>query len=300
MLRRPFCPHPPQGITEKESEDLRGMFVHTNPVLLYTTVAVSALHMLFDVLAFKNDLSFWSSVDTMEGLSTRSLLLNEVMELVILLYLLEQESSWLVQIGSVLTLALGLFKIVKSRTVKKADQAKAKDGESLTDRYDRIAFQYLSPPLALLVVGYSAHSLVYGYHKGWYSWLLESLVALVYGGGFIVMTPQLFINYRLKSVAHLPWKFFMYKALNTFIDDLFAFIIKMPTLHRMSCFRDDIVFVVFLYQRWVYRVDMSRVNEFGHRGDGEPAEDDAAGSAADAAAGGTPSKAAKKKMKKTQ
>ena len=107
---------------------------------------------------------------------------------------------------------------------------------------------------------------------------------------------------RLKSVACLPWKFFMYKALNTFIDDLFAFIIKMPTLHRMSCFRgtmrtptptptsthppthartrkraplltpatwtDDIVFVVFLYQRWVYRVDMTRVNEFGHRGDG--------------------------------
>ena len=61
-----------------------------------------------------------------------------------------------------------------------------------------------------------------------------------------------------------------YKALNTFIDDLFAFIIKMPTLHRMSCFRDDLVFVVFLYQRWVYRVDNSRVNEFGHTG--EPAD----------------------------
>ena len=45
-----------------------------------------------------------------------------------------------------------------------------------------------------------------------YSWVLESLVALVYGCGFIVMTPQLFINWRLKSVAHLPWKFFMYKA----------------------------------------------------------------------------------------
>ena len=83
------------------------------------------------------------------------------------------------------------------------------------------------------------------------------------------MTPQLFINYRLKSVAHLPWKFFMYKALNTFIDDLFAFIIKMPTLHRMSCFRDDLVFLVFLYQRYVYRVDKTRLNEFGHRGDDE-------------------------------
>ena len=46
----------------------------------------------------------------------------------------------------------------------------------------------------------------------------------------------------------MPWRTLTYKALNTFIDDLFAFIIKMPTLHRMSCFRDDIVFVVFLYQ----------------------------------------------------
>ena len=52
--------------------------MHTNPVLLYTTVAVSAVHLLFDMLAFKNDVSFWSSVDTMEGLSSRSLILNQV------------------------------------------------------------------------------------------------------------------------------------------------------------------------------------------------------------------------------
>jgi hypothetical protein len=35
----------------------------------------------------------------------------------------------------------------------------------------------------------------------------------------------------------------------------------------MSCFRDDIVFAVFLYQRWAYKVDHTRVNEFGQRGD---------------------------------
>ena len=53
-----------------------------------------------------------------------------------------------------------------------------------------------------------------------------------------MMTPQLFINYKLKSVAHLPWRMMTYKALNTFIDDLFAFVIKMPTLYRIGCFRD--------------------------------------------------------------
>jgi hypothetical protein len=70
-----------------------GMFVNTNPVLLYTTIGVSLLHLLFDVLAFKNDLSFWSAIDTMEGLSTRTLLLNFIMEVVILLYLREQVAA---------------------------------------------------------------------------------------------------------------------------------------------------------------------------------------------------------------
>merc|ERR1719273_1622056 len=77
------------------------------------------------------------------------------------------------------------------------------------------------------------------------------------------MTPQLFINYRLKSVAHLPWRVFMYKIFSTFIDDVFAFIIAMPLKHRLACFRDDIVFFVFLYQAYLYPVDKTRANEYG-------------------------------------
>lgn len=82
-----------------------------------------------------------------------------------------------------------------------------------------------------------------------------------------MMTPQLFINYKLKSVAHLPWRMLTYKFLNTFIDDIFAFVIKMPTMYRLGCFRDDIIFLVYVYQRWIYRVDLKRVNEFGVSGE---------------------------------
>ena len=98
-------------------------------------------------------------------------------------------------------------------------------------------------------------------------------VGCVYTFGFIMMTPQLFINYKLKSTAHMPWKTFMYKALNTFVDDLFAFIIVMPTMHRLSCLRDDVVFLVYLYQRWAYGVDKKRANEYGQvEGDGLDAD----------------------------
>ena len=45
---------------------------------------------------------------------------------------------------------------------------------------------------------------------------------------FLIFAPfvlffQLFINHKLKSVSHLPWKFLIFRFLNTFIDDLFAF-----------------------------------------------------------------------------
>ena len=34
-------------------------------------------------------------------------------------------------------------------------------------------------------------------------------------------------------------------------------------MHRLACFRDDIIFLIYLYQRYVYRVDPLRRNEFG-------------------------------------
>ena len=67
----------------------------------------------------------------------------------------------------------------------------------------------------------------------------------------------------------MPGKALTYKFLNTFIDDLFAFTVKMPWLHRLSTFRDDIIFFIWLYQSWKYKVDYKRVNEFGQVGESD-------------------------------
>lgn len=39
----------------------------------------------------------------------------------------------------------------------------------------------------------------------------------------------------------------------------------MPILHRLAAFRDDVVFVVLLYQMYIYRVDLTRANEYGQQ-----------------------------------
>ena len=51
--------------------------------------------------------------------------------------------------------------------------------------------------------------------------------------------------------------------------DLFAFTIRMPTLHRLATLRDDVIFFIWLYQKWKYRTDFTRVNEFGQGGDSD-------------------------------
>ena len=105
---------------------------------------------------------------------------------------------------------------------------------------------------------YAVYSANYILNKSWFMFVLNTLVGGIYMFGFIQMTPQLYINYKLKSVEHMPQKTLFYKFLNTIIDDLFSFIITMPTMHRISCFRDDIIFVIYMYQRWIYKVDETR------------------------------------------
>lgn len=74
----------------------------------------------------------------------------------------------------------------------------------------------------------------------------------------------------------MPGKALTYKFLNTFIDDLFAFTVKMPWLHRLATLRDDVIFFVWVYQSWKYKVDYKRVNEFGQGGDTDEEEEPAA------------------------
>ncbi|CEG74038.1 hypothetical protein RMATCC62417_09308 [Rhizopus microsporus] len=274
--------NPLGGMSAADADEIKRMFLETNPVLLVTTIAVSLLHSLFEMLAFKNDIAFWKKKSNSTGISVRTLLVNIFFQIVIFLYLVDnsQETSWMVLISQGVGLLIEIWKVLKAlkyelvwtpgslipKLGQQSENSTTKE-EDETSKYDAIAFKYLTWLAYPLLGGYAIYSLYYEQHKSWYSYVLKTLVEFVYMFGFITMLPQLYINYRLKSVAHMPWKTLMYKSLNTFIDDLFAFVIKMPTLHRLACLRDDIVFFVYLYQRHVYKVDPTRANEYGQVGE---------------------------------
>eukprot|EP00590_Aulacoseira_subarctica_P007298 CAMPEP_0172431604 /NCGR_PEP_ID=MMETSP1064-20121228/59129_1 /TAXON_ID=202472 /ORGANISM="Aulacoseira subarctica , Strain CCAP 1002/5" /LENGTH=641 /DNA_ID=CAMNT_0013178389 /DNA_START=81 /DNA_END=2002 /DNA_ORIENTATION=+ len=260
---------------------IRTLLMDTNPWLLAVTAVVSLLHTAFDILAFKNDIKFFKGKKSMEGISLKSMIINAFFQTVIFFYLLDNstDTSYMVLMSNAFALLIEFWKISKAFTISFCSTAASPGANntkrwitweeagtyknSKTKEYDEIATSHLLYISMPLVGGYGVYSLFHQKHKGWYSWILNTMVGFIYMFGFVMMTPQLFINYKLKSVAHLNWRTMTYKSINTFIDDLFAFVIKMPLMHRLACLRDDLIFFIFLYQRWIYRVDYTRVNEFG-------------------------------------
>lgn len=268
------------GDNEEENDDeqdtLKETLLDTNPYLLALTICVSILHSIFELLAFKNDIQFWNNRNSLEGLSVRSVFFGVFQSVIVLLYVLDNETNTVIRISCFVGLCIELWKIQKVVDIKFINGRlrfldKSSYVDSSTKQYDELAFKYLSWVCFPLLVCYSIYALLYLEHKGWYSFALSLFYGYLLTFGFIMMTPQLFINYKLKSVAHLPWRMLTYKFFNTFIDDMFAFVIKMPTMYRIGCFRDDIVFLIFLYQRWIYPVDRKRRNEFGYAPENEEA-----------------------------
>ncbi|KAL1409511.1 hypothetical protein Q8F55_003494 [Vanrija albida] len=273
-----------------EMDELKRMLTETNPILLVTTVIVTILHMVFEFLAFSSDVSHWRKKDRdLVGVSLRTILTNCFVQLVILLYLHDssEETSLMILFTQGIGLLIEAWKITKIVDIKVLkdetsligykvtfeDKHELSEDEKKTQEYDKLAFKIVSYFAIPLLIGYAIYSLKYKTHRSWYSFIVTTLAQAIYMFGFVQLIPQLIINYKLKSVAHMPMKAMVYKVLSTVVDDFFAFCIKMPWLHRLACFRDDAVFVVLLYQRWIYRIDYSRVNEYGQLDEAKAGEE---------------------------
>ena len=264
LMDESFSMHRRLGLMEEsDMDDIRHLLTENSAELLGLTMIISVFHLLFDALAFKSEISFWRGINSAEGLSIRSTGLNLLSQVIVALYLKEQEASALVLLPCYFGLFVGGWKFLKLVGLRKSSKSTANGGmtefaggnsalEAQIDEADSTALKYMFAILLPLVVAYSILTLVRDDHTSWYSWGISSLASSVYAGGFALMTPQVVLNYRLKSVAHLDWSALWYRAFNTFIDDFFAYLIPMPGLARMAVLRDDLIFLIFLYQRSIY------------------------------------------------
>lgn len=148
------------------------------------------------------------------------------MQTIIFLYLVDNSdgTSWMILFGQGMGILLEAWKITKTVDVRVRptgpgsllpykitfeDKHQLSETEKKTQEYDKIAFRYLYMVGVPLLLAYAAYSVLYETHKGWYSFVITTLVGSVYAYGFLMMVPSLYINYRLKvcflsHFHHLP------------------------------------------------------------------------------------------------
>ncbi|KAJ2559086.1 Cleft lip and palate transmembrane protein 1 like protein [Coemansia sp. RSA 1933] len=260
--------------SESDVDSLKEMVYEANPTMLAITMVAMALHMLFEFLAYKEDVSFWSSKSDshLQGISRSSVLMGLASSWISCLYLWDRkhETNVVVLLGGTVGAFVEAWKATKVIKIadllpfgrkrrsersndaeKKATKAPSADGElreKVQREVDKQTAWYMVNLCIPAMIAYAAFSLVYQRHESYISWFLNISLVTVYTLEFIQMWPQLLINHRLKTVDMLPLTAFLYRFLTTFIDDLYALVVPMPLLERIGTLRDDLVFFVLCYQ----------------------------------------------------
>ena len=215
------------AMPEAQVDELRWQISDRRVFRFAAQQLVSLVHVAFDYLAFSEDVGFYVGRETFHGISKASLVWNLVRDLILYLYLQEQEAGLVVLFGLMLALLSDFFKI--QRVLKPALVIRPRfplffivtaplrtPPAKATAKYDKEATSHLYLATFPMLFGVALYSLVHDVHRTYYGWIVSSLADLVYYFGFIMMTPQLYINYKLQSVAHLPIRVFAYKIFNTF------------------------------------------------------------------------------------
>eukprot|EP01056_Protomagalhaensia_sp_Gyna25_P004749 Protomagalhaensia_sp_Gyna_25__4748@NODE_469_length_3351_cov_22_814010_g363_i0_p1_GENE_NODE_469_length_3351_cov_22_814010_g363_i0NODE_469_length_3351_cov_22_814010_g363_i0_p1_ORF_typecomplete_len559_score80_18CLPTM1/PF05602_12/6_9e37PQloop/PF04193_14/0_0055PQloop/PF04193_14/1_9e03Peptidase_A22B/PF04258_13/9_9e02Peptidase_A22B/PF04258_13/0_3_NODE_469_length_3351_cov_22_814010_g363_i02501926 len=266
------------GTSKYESDSLKLLLAGESPIILLVTFTVSVLHLIFEFLAMSSNWVHFQdatqSQDRSDRVSARSVLLDIIFEVAVLIWLRDTGEAKIVQyilLARVLFNSWKYWKLRRIQTCTKESKEKPLglidsckcllDPSQLrslrkklsVDEFEAVCLKGLTAMLIPLMLSLCLYQLFYVAQRSWVSWLIKSCAYASYIGGFIAMTPQLYKNFYFQSVEHLPWPTLTYQFLNTIIDDLFSFVIRMPKEHRMSVFRDDIIFVIYWIQKRYYQ-----------------------------------------------
>ena len=236
-------------------------------IILFT---VNTLHTIFSYLGFSSDISYYKNLKKLDGVYTKYIFFNIFYMFITFVYILLQGANFIVKIELFISFVIEIWKlkkifkislqlnnfpfILKFEYKQTFEQEEAKDYES---EAVNMMVKFLLFPIGVIYLGYRIYyysdNIIKNNWKSFVIFIIEYIYFLLNVFGFILLTPQIYLNYKLKSVEHLPMKAMTYKFLNTIIDDLYAFAVKTPTMYRIFCFRDDVIFVIYLYQIFKYR-----------------------------------------------
>merc|ERR1719359_1709001 len=109
-------------LNEFDIDSLKQMVGGSSPYKLCLVYSVAILHLVFEWLAFSADFEFWRRKTSFEGMSSISLSLQCCMNVVMFLYVQEENKSKFIMYFVGFRLLLNLWKLRKLTTLQRTDR----------------------------------------------------------------------------------------------------------------------------------------------------------------------------------
>ncbi|EAX84311.1 hypothetical protein TVAG_515920 [Trichomonas vaginalis G3] len=246
--------------------DIKTAHIENPAWFFWGYIFLAVTRNIVKLITFKEEFDFWIDVKNVRGISVHTVVFDLFTDIVVMLYLYDQHSNMLDVILKGFSILLSLFKVFKLLTpIMDWPYFKWNGGEDDPDTltFDNEVGKYINKGLIPLFIGTLIYQLIFSEFKSWMSFIIQGFFSFVSLFGFVRLFPQLYINYKLKSVAGISFTVLVYKCIGTFIDDLYAILMNLPTLYKITCFRDDITFFIWVFQCCIYKIDNTRSNEYG-------------------------------------
>lgn len=272
-------------------DPVKRIVLETSTWLLLILAPAGVLSPILVALALKNDVQHWRNRKDRVGISISSIVCNISTQMITSSVLIDayEGLAYIIYALQVFGILLGAWKIIallkwqgldvvtpvpavegiSTTTVKLfggkklviSDKRPLNKSEQKSKEYDSKAFRVLSRVCIPLMLGYVGYSLRYKEFESWYCFITTTLFGFVYRYQFLALLPPAYVNYKLKSVAHMPKRVMVYRGLYALVNDSFALVVRASLICKLTALGDVVIFFIYLYQCWEYRVDYNRENE---------------------------------------
>jgi hypothetical protein len=214
------------------------------------TLLTGFMYGLFEFLAFKNDIWFYKTKTNRIGISVNSIVIHIVIQAILFSYMMDfsnnairgciqlthlcvnvwklnhvwlHEYEWMIEQGSNFRFTVKVVHVTTKGKYKSIEQ-----GETRTQQLDAIALRFLALIALPIFIVYNAYHYYYHYNMLIYHQLenmcIEEWTKKVIANGivnflsifepFMVIGPQVYINYKMNTVNHVSLNTMIYKNIN--------------------------------------------------------------------------------------
>ena len=250
------------------SEQIKYLLVKNSKNYLIFFFFTIILHLVLQSLAFKNDIQYWKNVKNFRGVSMTLIWWDLATGLVQMLYVFVNDAPIMNKILLSLVMVSSVYRVAKvyqMRLIWSFPFVWLQKPDSYKGQTNTIESKVIGVLLLILAPCFAAFFIyqVSTIDVPLTSWvllkqILGASMKFVAATEFARLAPQLYLNFKLKSVPVMPWRTLAYKFVDAIIDDISNYAMGSPMLIMIIHLNDDVAFIILIFQRWLYKEDSNR------------------------------------------